>query len=106
MAKKGPKGGSVNKSQAIRDHITAHPEDGPKAIAEALGKRGIKVSAAFVSTVKSTDKRKTFRGAKQRSGDVMETMKVLESAKTLVEQLGGLDEAKAAIDAYGQLINA
>ena len=105
--KKRPKKDTdVNKSQAIRDHMVACPEDGPKAIAAALGKKGIRVSAAFVSVVKSTDKKKTHRSAKARSGDVMETMKVLESAKTLVDQLGGVDEAKTAIDAYGKLVGA
>ena len=102
--KKRPTNADVNKSQAIRDHMAAYPDDGPKAIAEALGKKRIKVSSAFVSTVKSTDKRKTHSGAKARSGDIMETMKVLEAAKTLVEQFGGVDEAKSALDAYGQLV--
>ena len=99
--------GEVSKSQAIRDYITQHPGVGPKAVAAALGKSGIKVSAAFVSTVKSTDKRKTHGGhGRNGSGavSVEATMKVLQSVKQLVDQLGGVDEAKEAVDAYARLM--
>ena len=48
----------ANKSVAIRDYRAANPEAPPKAIAEALAKMGISVSAQFVSTVLSNAKRK------------------------------------------------
>ena len=64
MAKKKAKAKSgaapakgVSKSKAIREYMAANRNAGPKAVAEALGEQGIKVSAAFVSTVKSMAKK-------------------------------------------------
>ncbi len=48
MAKK-----SVNKSQAVRDYLSARPDAMPKDVMAALAKDGIKVSRVLVSTVKS-----------------------------------------------------
>ena len=55
MAKKskGP-----NKSQAIRDYYKAHPNAKPKDVVSALKKKGIVVSAQFVSTIRSVSKKK------------------------------------------------
>ena len=56
---------TVNKSKAIRDCKARTPGMKPKAIADSLSKKGIKVSPAFVSTVLSNSKTKT----KRRSAD-------------------------------------
>ena len=48
MAKK-----QVNKSQAVRDYLSAQPDAMPKDVMAALAKEGIKVSRVLVSTVKS-----------------------------------------------------
>lgn len=50
---------SVNKSQAIRDYLTANPNAKPAEIQKALAGKGIKVSTAFVSMLKSNDLRKS-----------------------------------------------
>ena len=49
MAKKN----SVNKSQAVRDYLAAHPESTPKEVRAALAKLGLEVSRVLVSTVKN-----------------------------------------------------
>jgi hypothetical protein len=49
MAKKR----SVNKSQAVRDYLSAQPNAMPKEVMAALAKKGIEVSRILVSTVKS-----------------------------------------------------
>ena len=49
MAKKK----SVNKSQAVRDYLSAHPDAMPKEVMAALAKEGIKVSRVLVSTIKT-----------------------------------------------------
>jgi hypothetical protein len=44
----------VNKSQLIRDALTAMPDKAPTEIAEALNsKHGLKLSGQYVSTIKS-----------------------------------------------------
>ena len=48
MAKK-----TVNKSQAVRDYLSAHPDAMPKDVRAALAKEGIEVSRVLVSTVKN-----------------------------------------------------
>jgi arginine repressor len=54
-AKKKP----VSNSQAIRDYLKTHKNAGPKEIQAALAKKGIKVTAALVSNVKSNAKKKS-----------------------------------------------
>jgi hypothetical protein len=49
MAKKR----SVNKSQAVRDYLSAQPDAMPKDVRAALAKEGIEVSRVLVSTIKS-----------------------------------------------------
>lgn len=107
----GKKKRSVNKSDAIREHVEKHPDDGPSAIADALGKQGIKVTAAFVSTVRSNDKRKSGpkngrRGRKPKGGDLdSSTLQALVGAKKLVDAAGSVAAAKAALDNYGKLVD-
>ena len=59
MAKKK----SVNKSQAVRDYLSAHPDAMPKDVRAALAKEGIEVSRVLVSTVKNKVNKKV--GTKQ-----------------------------------------
>ena len=49
---------TVNKSQAIRDYLKTHRNAGPKEVQAALAKKGIKVTEALVSNVKSNAKKK------------------------------------------------
>jgi hypothetical protein len=42
----------VNKSKEVRKYMKAHPGVQNKEISEALTKRGIKISAGYVSTIK------------------------------------------------------
>lgn len=110
MAKKrrGRKAG-VNKSQIIRDYMGQHPKEGPSAVAAALNKReGWKITPAYVSTIKSNAKKKTpgKRGRKpgrRAAGSISEAS--LLQAKKLAEQLGGVTEAKAALDLLAKLMD-
>ena len=43
---------AVNKKQAVRDYVIAHPDASPKDVAAALKEQGIDVSPNTVSTVK------------------------------------------------------
>jgi hypothetical protein len=123
MAKK--KAGAVNKSQSIRDYHKAHPKQKPKQIAADLGKKGIKVSPQFVSTILSTSKKKktigkpgrpkgsksTGRGrpvgrsrkAARRLGEV--SFDSLIKVKEIVREMGGIEDARAALTALEKLMN-
>ena len=100
-----------NKSQAIRDYYDANPSAKPKEVASELKKKGIKVSAAFVSTIRSTSKRKTGKigkpgrpaGSSRKNGQV--SVDMLLKAKDLVNEMGGIQQAKTAIAALEKLMN-
>jgi hypothetical protein len=122
MAKKVAAEGP-NKSQLIRDYKAKDDDMGPKAIAAKLkSEHGIEVSAQFVSTVlsqaKKRDGKKTRRGRGRPPGSgkaaksVVTTkssgglsVELLLKAKKLAAELGGVEEAKAALDALARLID-
>lgn len=122
MAKKtsGP-----NKSQAIREYYEAHPDAKPKAVVEALAAKGVVVTPAFVSTIKSTSISKGPKPAKGKRGPKpgasVKAPKVatakpaaakstggvsidtLIKAKSLVKELGGIESAMSALAALKRL---
>lgn len=112
MARKAA--GGVNKSEAIRAYKAGNTNAGPKAIAEALAKDGIKVSSAFVSTVLSTDRRKAGKTRRRRRGvrragmaagrPRRDSIENLVQAKKLVDQMGGVDKARVALDALARIL--
>ena len=107
----------VNKSQEIKKALAASPDKPPKEIAEELTAKGVKVSAGFVSTVKTnlkTKAAKTKKRAKKKavakktagkkpapkaSSSAGITFDQLCMAKELAQQLGGVEKAKAALAA-------
>ena len=104
MARKKSKKSKVtmSKSDAIRQFRIEKPEVGPKAIAESLNEDGYAVTAQFVSTVLSNDKRKN--GAQRRKSKGVITSDELLLAKQLVERLGSISAANDAIDTYAKLL--
>ncbi|TWT86453.1 hypothetical protein [Neorhodopirellula pilleata] len=127
MAKK--KNG-VNKSLEIREYYSANPKAKPLEVVAAMKEKGIDVNAQFVSTVKSNaKKKKTVRrsapaataskkaapakkpgrkpgrkpaAAKTAGGEV--SFDSLIKAKQLIEEMGGVDNARTALSAYEQLV--
>ncbi|WP_254509297.1 hypothetical protein [Anatilimnocola floriformis] len=101
------KANSGNKSAAIRDYKAANPTASPKEIAEALGKSGFEISAQFVSTVLSNAKKKGGnigkRGRKPMAVPV-DSLQQLIQVKKFVDQIGGLERARAAVDALSQIL--
>jgi hypothetical protein len=112
MARKSKNG--VNVSQAIRDYLKANSEVGPTAAAEAISKQvGKKVSATYVSNIKSTvngsSKKKGRKGRKpgRKAGHVavagrastngMIELELIVAAKELLASIGA-DKAKQLID--------
>jgi hypothetical protein len=102
MAKRKSTGG--NKSAEIRSYKAGNPEAGPQEIASALAKDRVKVSAAFVSTVLSNDRRKAGgKVSKARSGEA--SVETLLQAKKLAAQMGGIGPAREALNTLAKLLS-
>lgn len=92
----------LSKSEAIRRHKTEHPTDGPKVMADILNQQGYDVTAQFISTVLSNERRKKgLTGRGRRSNELL--AEDLIDVKRLVDKLGGIDKAMAAIEIYSEL---
>lgn len=103
MAKKTPRG---VKSQAIRDYLNANKKAKASEVVAALAEKGIKVSAPMVYNLKARkNMRKRVRRAKlgNEIGNGMVAITNLLAAKKLVDQAGGMAEARAALDALAKL---
>jgi hypothetical protein len=102
---------AVNKTEAILTYAAEHPEVGPTEIVDALGSQGIKVSAQYVSSIRSkhgmAKKRRGRKGKtaaaapRGRRGDVI--FDNLLEAKKFVQSLGNVDKARKVLDAYARL---
>lgn len=125
MAKKR-RAGEVNKSKAVRDYLNKNPQAGPKQIVEGLAAQGIEVSRSLASVVKykpgpnkRAAKKRTTKRATRKAGRPARararvptapkvranrlTAEDLFEAKRLVESLGGIGEARRALEALEQL---
>ena len=92
---------TVNKSQAIRDALAAHPDKSPKEISEVLQGQGVKIPPTYISAIKSNMKaKKGTRG--RRKGKALKAPTTpggsgLLAAVEFVKASGGLEGAKAAL---------
>lgn len=110
MAKKAAAG--PNKSEVIRNYKSSHASEGPTEIAAALNEQGVEVTAGFVSTVLSNAKRKGGKGKRKGGRPKGSTTKAghddslskLVLAKKLSDQLGGVEKARAALDALAKIL--
>lgn len=103
MARKSANG--TNLSQQIRDYLKTHRRAKPKQVVAAFAEQGVTVLPQYVSTVKTNAKKlKKKRGtsAKATPSDSVSISTLLQ-AKKLAEQLGGVAEAKLALDALARL---
>ena len=98
----------VNKTQLILDALAKNPNATPMEIAEKL--KAYKVTPAYVSNIKSTKKagkalrRKVgARRGKRNGGKDNISMSSLVKAKKLADELGGVEKAKAMLDALAKL---
>lgn len=104
MAKK-----KVNKSQAIRDYVTANPSASAKAVVAALARKRIKVTPATVATVKSKagltkSRRKTSKARRVvKSGAESQFIDILIEAKKFHAKAGSTEAALEAIRAIDRL---
>lgn len=103
-----------NKSEAIRAYYKSHPNAKPKEVAVELKKKGISVSTAFVSTIRSTSKKKGSvgkpgrppgrKGPSARTGTQEVSIDSLLKVKQIVEEMGGISETRVALTALEKLM--
>ena len=95
----------VNKSQAIRDALAAHPEKSPLEIAEALKAKGLNVNAQYVSTIKSNAKAKGRKSVMRRKpGHASNNgFGTVAAALEFIRAAGGLDQAKHALQTVEEI---
>ncbi|HPM81158.1 MAG TPA: hypothetical protein PLF81_10675 [Candidatus Anammoximicrobium sp.] len=102
------------KTAAIRAAVKANPTKTVKEIAELLKEQGFETTANYVGGVKSAMKAK--KKAKKAAADPAPeagpvvpkdavSVGLLVKAKKLVKELGGVTEAKAALNALAQLLD-
>lgn len=115
MAKK--KSGGPSKSELIRSTSAANPTAGPTEIAKLIQTaHSVKVSPAMVSTVLSQDRSRggkpARRGRPPKSGSAKASrssggqlsIDALVRIKKLADEMGGVAEARRALDALSQIM--
>lgn len=119
MAKKQGTRSGVNKSDAVRAYLDQDPSAGPNAVVAALKEQGIEVSKSLVNALKAKAKAgKTPRTtAAPRRASVPQTAVSrttanaaaklsaadLLEAKKLVDQLGGIEQTRQALETLEHL---
>jgi hypothetical protein len=96
---------AVNKSQAIRDALDAHPEKSPSEIAEELKGKGLNVNAQYVSTIKSNAKAKSRRTKLVKRGRAgsRNGLGPVGAALQFIKEAGGLEAAKHALQTVEEI---
>ena len=110
------KGG--NRSQLIREFLTANPDSKAKAVVEALGKNGTKVNEGLVYAVKGSMKEKKRRKARVAKAAMAATSKpstngqvqvskpdaitMIREVKALAEKAGGYEKLMELVEALAQ----
>ena len=102
------------KTAAIRAALKANPTKTVKEIAELLKEQGFETTANYVGGVKAAMKakkkaKKAAAVAEVAAGPVVPkdavSVGLLVKAKRLVQELGGVKEAKTALNALAQLLD-
>ncbi len=98
----------VNKAAEVRAYMKIHPNAGTRDVAKALKK--LKITAAYVSTVKSAmNTRKAQKTAKRgrpakQSNDG--NLAAVVAAATFIKECGGIDAANDALKAAAAVLDA
>lgn len=114
MAKKQ----KVNKSQAVKDYLKAHPEATSGEIATALNKKGIDITANYVANIKTKlNKVRKAKNAPKRAEVVAATEPVVEKpaknggltvdqvkkVSLLMKTLGGFKAVNEVLDTVKEI---
>jgi hypothetical protein len=111
--RRGRGSGGLNRSEEVRKYLLAHPGAGPKEVVAALAEQGMTITPAMVSNVKyGSGRTKKAAGRRPRaqaapppgaaeSGDF--PLDLLVEAKKFADLMGGIAQARAALDALASL---
>lgn len=106
---------SISKAAAIRDYKAAHSNAKPKEIAEHLNSKGFEMTPQYVSMILSNDRRKdgtarvrSTTGRVVTSGRKAGNLSIDDVlvAKSFVDKVGGVEAAKAAVEAFAKISGA
>jgi len=111
VARGGRSKSGVNKAHEIREQFAAQGANArPKDVIAALAEKGIKVSSAQVSNIKSKLGGKSNRKVGRKSGRKAQagsngavSLAALLDAKRLAQKMGGVEAAKRALDVLVRL---
>jgi hypothetical protein len=106
----------VNKSQAIRDYLTANPKAKTTEVVAALGKAGVKVSDNLVYNIKGQMKEKRRRKAhvvkaakaaattafSNPTSIKTDAITMIREVKALAGKAGGYSKLKDLVDALAE----
>jgi hypothetical protein len=99
--KKQPRGA---KSQAIRDYLASNKRAKASEVVSALAEKGITVTRAAVYNLRARKRMGRRRRKAEASGQVVGlSIDHLIAAKKLVDTVGGIQQARGAIDALAKL---
>ncbi len=107
----------VNRSEAIRDYLSANASASNQEVKQALSDKGIGVSDTLISNARKSagmplKKRRRRKFAKRGPGrpptvatkaDGMIIVKDLMAARNFISQVGSVDEAKRLVDVLAKL---
>ena len=114
VKKTNPEAPRGAKTAAIRQALIANPTKTAKEIAELMKEQGFETTANYVGALKTKmggkKRRKKAKPVAPEAADPAVpkdavSIGLLQKAKKLAAQLGGIKEAKAAIDALSQLMD-
>lgn len=84
-----------NKSNEIRNYAKAHPEAKARDIADALGKKGVEVTPAFVSAILSKSKNKNGKAPRTTVPDA-----VVDDVFTAIEIVNKAQEQEVTLEEF------
>lgn len=109
--RRGKGSGGLNRSEEVRKYLLAHPEAGPKEVVAVLAQQGITITSALVSNVKyGSGRSKKAANHRTRAATVPPVeagsdipLDLLIEAKKFADRMGGIAQARAALDALASL---
>jgi hypothetical protein len=110
MAKRKPSqnGEPVNKSAAVREALSQHPEASAKEVIGVLAQRGIRVEPSLVYFIRAKQRHKVRKQKRQRivedtkKAGIVDPVKLILQVKSLARDAGGIRHLKQLIDALAE----
>ena len=103
-----------NKSQSIREYLTANPKSKAKEVVAALGKTGVKVNEGLVYAVKGSMKERKRRkktvakaamsatSTSNGQASKADALTMILEVRALAKKAGGFSQLKGLVDALAE----